>query len=128
LKKPIDRDRLKAILHRFHNAETDREVLVVEDDPSMRQMLRRMLEKDGWPVREAENGVAALEALASHRPGLIILDLLMPVMDGLQVVEELQKHEDWRKIPVVVVSAKELTQEDRHRLHDHVRTILQKGS
>ena len=88
---------------------------MVEDDPTMREMLCRMLENKDWTVAEAENGLAALENITHCQPSLIILDLKMPVMDGFQMVAELHKHEDWRKIPVVVVSAKELTSEDRQR-------------
>src|SRR6266704_513409 len=116
LKKPIDRERLVAVLKKYHRLEPPIQVLVVEDDSNMRQMLRRMLEQESWSVCEAPNGQAALECVARAQPSLIILDMLMPVMDGFQMVAELQKHEDWRKIPVVVVSAKELTQEDRVRL------------
>jgi CheY-like chemotaxis protein len=94
----------------------------------MRQMLRRMLQQESWTVSEAANGQAALESIARSQPSLIILDMLMPVMDGFEMVAELQKHEDWRKIPVVVVSAKELTQDERLRLQGCVKTILQKGS
>ncbi len=128
LKKPIDRKRLIALLQKYHRSEPPVAVLVVEDDSNMRQMLRRMLEQETWTVCEAANGKAALECIARARPSLIILDMLMPVMDGFQMVAELQKHEDWRKIPVVVVSAKELTKEDRLRLQGCVTTILQKGS
>jgi signal transduction histidine kinase/CheY-like chemotaxis protein len=128
LKKPIDRERLIAVLKKYHRLEPPIQVLVVEDDSNMRQMLRRMLEQESWAVCEAPNGQAALECVARAQPSLIILDMLMPVMDGFQMVAELQKHEDWRKIPVVVVSAKELTQEDRVRLQGCVTTILEKGS
>jgi CheY-like chemotaxis protein len=100
---------------------------VVEDDPAMREMICRMLSNKDWTVSEAENGLAALESIARCQPSLIILDLKMPVMDGFQMIAELHKHEDWRKIPVVVVSAKELTAEDRQRLQGHVIKILQKG-
>jgi len=78
-------------------------------------------------VAEAENGLAALKSITHCQPSLIILDLKMPVMDGFEMIAELRKHEDWRKIPVVVVSAKELTPEDRQRLQGHVMKILQKG-
>jgi CheY-like chemotaxis protein len=78
-------------------------------------------------VAEAANGLAALESITHSRPSLIILDLSMPVMDGFEMIGELRKHEDWRKIPVVVVSAKDLTPEDRQRLQGHVLRILQKG-
>ena len=128
LRKPIDRDRLVAVLKKYHRLNPPIQVLIVEDDPAMREMLRRMLERENWDVTEAENGLAALEKIAQAQPSLIILDLMMPIMDGFQMVAELQKHDDWRKIPVVVVSAKELTPEDRKRLQGHVETILQKGS
>ena len=93
----------------------------------MRELLCRILENKEWSVAKAENGLAALESITRCQPSLIILDLKMPVMDGFQMIAELRKHEDWRKIPVVVVSAKELTAEDRERLQGHVLKILQKG-
>jgi CheY-like chemotaxis protein len=102
-------------------------VLVVEDDPNMREMFTRMLTSDDLTVAQAENGLAALELITQQPPSLIILDLRMPVMDGFQFIGELHKHEDWRKIPVVVVSAKELSPDDRARLQGHVQEILQKG-
>jgi CheY-like chemotaxis protein len=128
LKKPIDRERLIAVLQKYQRLDPPIEVLIVEDDSNMREMLRRMLEEESWSVSEAANGQAALELVAHSKPSLIILDMLMPVMDGFQMVAELQKHETWRKIPVVVVSAKELTEADRAKLQGCVTTILQKGS
>ena len=127
LKKPIERERLLAVIHKYHPPQHPVQVLVVEDDPTMRDMLRRMLERENWEVTEAPNGLAALESITHRRPSLIILDLMMPVMDGFEMLNELQKHDDWRKIPVVVVSAKELSAEERLRLQGHVQTILQKG-
>ncbi len=127
LQKPIDRGRLIAVLKRYHQVRPSNHVLVVEDDSAMREMICRMLSDKDWTVAEAENGLAALESIARCQPSLIILDLKMPVMDGFQMIAELHKHEDWRKIPVVVVSAKELTSEDRQRLQGHVQKILQKG-
>jgi len=127
LQKPIDRGRLVAVLKRYHQFRPPNRVLVVEDDAPMREMICRMLNDKDWTVAEAENGLAALESIARCPPALIILDLKMPVMDGFQMIAELHKHEDWRKIPVVVVSAAELTAEDRQRLQGHVKKILQKG-
>ena len=127
LQKPIDPKRLLSVLKKYHRLRPSNHVLVVEDDPAMREMLCRMLEREEWTVARAENGLAALESIARAQPALIILDLKMPVMDGFQMIAELHKHEDWRKIPVVVISAKELTPEDRQRLQGHVKTILQKG-
>ena len=77
---------------------------------------------------EATNGREALERLSGIQPGLILLDLMMPQMDGFQFVEELRKHETWRAIPIVVVTAKDLTPEDRARLNGCVEQILQKGA
>ena len=94
----------------------------------MREMLRRRLEKEGWKVIEAENGRAGLERMAESRPELILLDLMMPEMDGFQFLDEVRKHEGWRSIPVIVVTAKELTPEDRQRLNGSVEKILQKGA
>ena len=127
LQKPIDRERLVSVLRRYYRLQPAKEVLVVEDDPQMRAMLCRMLQDKDWTVTQAENGLDALESITHCQPSLIVLDLKMPVMDGFDMVAELNKHDDWRKIPVVVVSAKELTSEDRQRLGGHVEKILQKG-
>jgi signal transduction histidine kinase/DNA-binding response OmpR family regulator/HAMP domain-containing protein len=124
--KPIDRDRLTAILQKYRSAPPPFRVLVVEDEAVIREMMRRTLEKEGWAVIEAENGRAALERVAENPPGLILLDLMMPEMDGFQFVTELRKNKAWRAIPVVVVTAKDLTVEDRLRLNSYVERILQK--
>ena len=127
LQKPIDPKRLIGVLKKYHRVRPSNRVLVVEDDAAMREMLCRMLEHEEWTVARAENGLAALESITRDQPSLIILDLKMPVMDGFQMIAQLHKHEDWRKIPVVVISAKELTPEDRQLLQGHVKRILQKG-
>jgi hypothetical protein len=128
LTKPIDRDRLTAILKRHVGQEQSRSVLIVEDDADTREVTRRILELGGWSVVEAENGRIGLERLASVRPGVILLDLMMPEMDGFEFVSELRKNPEWKLIPVVVVTAKDLTFEDRARLNGQVGLILQKGS
>jgi CheY-like chemotaxis protein len=126
--KPIDWERLAVILRKYHCAHPPCPVLVVEDDAVMREMLRRRLENEGWLVREAEQGRAALARVAEQAPELILLDLMMPEMDGFQFVEELRKHEAWRSIPIVVITAKDLTEEDHLRLNGYVEKILQKGA
>jgi signal transduction histidine kinase/DNA-binding response OmpR family regulator len=128
LTKPVDRDRLVAILQKYRREDPSRPVLVVEDDAATREMLRRMLDKEGWRVTDAEHGRVALERIAAHRPALILLDLMMPEMDGFQFVEEVRTQEAWRSIPIVVVTAKDLTEEDRLRLNGYVEKILQKGA
>ena len=126
--KPIDRDRLVDILKKYQCKHPPCPVLIVEDDNATREMMRRMLEKERWVVTEAENGQVALQRVAENQPELIILDLMMPEMDGFQFIEALRKHEEWRHIPIVVVTVKDLTQEDRLRLNGYVEAILQKGA
>src|SRR4029077_13332369 len=126
LTKPINWDRLVAIFQRYDCARPPCPLLVVEDDPVMRDMLRRRLEKEDWMVIEAENGRVALERMTERRPGLILLDLMMPGMDGFPVFDEIRKHKDLHTIPVIVVTAKELSAQDRQRLNGFVEKILQK--
>ena len=128
LTKPVDRDRLVAILKKYQSADQAHLVLVVEDDSAAREILQRTLEKEGWTVTTAENGRVALQRVAEQQPALILLDLMMPEMDGFQVVEALREREGWRSIPIVVVTAKNLTAEDHSRLNGYVEKILQKGA
>ncbi|MBI4321772.1 MAG: response regulator [Chloroflexi bacterium] len=126
--KPVDKDRLVTILKRYQRGQVPLHILVVEDDSPTREMLSRMLKKEGWTAAEAENGLVGLERMTEKRPELILLDLLMPEMDGFEFVLELRKRDDWRTIPVVVVTAKDLTVEDHLRLTGYVEKILQKGT
>jgi CheY-like chemotaxis protein/anti-sigma regulatory factor (Ser/Thr protein kinase) len=128
LTKPLDRDRLATVIDRYRVEQSPCRVLLVEDDEPTREMMRRKLQKNGLEVVEAENGQVALERVAERIPDLILLDLMMPVMDGFQFAAELRKHPEWRKIPVVVLSAKELTGEDRLQLNGYVEKVLQKGA
>jgi signal transduction histidine kinase/CheY-like chemotaxis protein len=128
LLKPIDRNLLTTTLHKYELEPNADVILIVEDEPTIREMTRRQLEKDNWQVLEAENGIKALEILTSHQPGLILLDLMMPEMDGFEFVNELRKQPLWREIPVVVLTAKELTQKDIAQLNGYVERIVQKGS
>jgi signal transduction histidine kinase/DNA-binding response OmpR family regulator/HAMP domain-containing protein len=128
LTKPVDRERLLSIITRYQHGASASSVLVVEDDPGTRQMFVRMLEKEGWKVTEAENGRAALQQMERSRPNLVMLDLMMPEMDGFEFIVEMRKQEAWRQIPVLVVTAKELDPEDHMRLTGYVQKILQKGA
>ncbi len=128
LTKPVDRERLAAIVRKYRRAGTPDLVLVVEDDPATRAMLRTTLERDGWEVAEAENGRVGLQAVARREPRLVLLDLMMPEMDGFQFVTELRRTEEGRRIPVIVLTAKDVTAEDRRRLTGSVEVILQKGA
>ncbi|MEP6714940.1 MAG: response regulator [Terriglobia bacterium] len=125
--KPVDRDRLASILKRFQRPGAN-SALIVEDDPDSRDMIRRMLEVDGWKVREANNGIEGLEEMNRERPSVILLDLMMPRMDGFQFLDELHLHPEWKDVPVLVITAKELTSEEREKLNGNVSRVLQKGS
>ena len=127
LTKPIDRNQLVALLHKHSHGRAPGKVLLVEDEPVSRQMLARLMQKEGWAVIEAENGRVALERLERERPALILLDLMMPVLDGFEFVNEMRKIEANRSIPIIVVTALDLTPEDHRRLSGHVEAILQKG-
>jgi CheY-like chemotaxis protein len=114
LSKPIDRNQLLSVLKKYCSPGTAGVALVVEDEPSARELLRRMLEDDGWKVQVAGDGRKALESLAqSPPPALILLDLMMPEMDGFEFLAEMRQHPEWKSIPVVVLTAKDLTPEDR---------------
>jgi CheY-like chemotaxis protein len=125
--KPINRDRLLGVLRKHHQSHLPCHVLVVEDEPSIRQMVRRVLDKEGWTVQEAENGRQGLEAVAKHPPSIILLDLMMPIMNGFDFLRELRRNEQWRRIPVVVLTAKDLTNDERAQLKGNVELVLQKG-
>ena len=128
LTKPIQRERLLAVLEKYRRHPQPGPVLVVEDDPDTREILRRLLEKEGCQVIAAENGRVALERLAESQPMLILLDLMMPEMDGFQFIDRVRQHENWRTIPIVVVTAKDLTKEDRLRLNGYVLEIIRKNA
>jgi CheY-like chemotaxis protein len=124
--KPVNRKRLSQILKKY--IATDPSVLVVEDDTSARSMTRSIFEREGWKVAEAENGKVALELLKYERPTLILLDLMMPEMDGFEFAERIRLHPEWRSIPLVVVTAKDLSAEERRRLTGSVETVLHKSA
>jgi CheY-like chemotaxis protein len=126
--KPVDPDRLAAVLKRYRGDSAARRVLVVDDDPDLRQHLRGVLEKEGLEVDEAGDGRAALTRLDEQWPGLILLDLLMPEMDGFAFLAELQRRGEGRSVPVVVLTAKDLTAAERQRLSGPIGKILRKGS
>jgi CheY-like chemotaxis protein len=128
LSKPVDRDHLLKILNRICPDKSSKPILVVEDDASMRNMLSRILVKEGWKVTEAANGKIALEQVSREVPSMILLDLLMPVMDGFAFLRELRNEADWRDIPVLVITSKDITKKEKQLLKDKVVTVLKKGA
>jgi PAS domain S-box-containing protein len=128
LSKPIDRDRLASVMAKHRRATGTSQVLIVEDDPTTRDVLSRSLVKQGWDVAEAANGRQALERVQHHEPALILLDLMMPEMNGFEFIIELRNHEQWQHVPVVVLTSKDLTNEERTMLTGKVERIVQKGA
>jgi CheY-like chemotaxis protein len=126
LTKPVERQRLVSVLKRYRHDHSSCNVLIVDDDPSTRRMLRQMLDRESFEVAEAENGRVALEKVAQCRPSVILLDLIMPQMDGFEFVTNVRSREEWRDIPVVVLTAKDITPQDRLRLDRHVTRVIQK--
>lgn len=125
LTKPVERRHLASVIERYAPAGGET-VLVVEDDPSVREVLKRSLEQDGRRVLEAENGRVALELLDDALPDLVLLDLIMPEMDGFEFLDALREQPKYRALPVVVLTAMDLTEEDRRRLNGGVERILSK--
>ena len=127
LTKPVDRERLTAMLRKYARSSSPT-VLVVEDDAPTRAVLSRTLEQDGWSVVEAENGRVALERLKGRDPAVVLLDLMMPEMDGFEFLEAFRARPEGRSVPVVVITAKDLTDEDRRRLNGGVERVVAKGA
>ena len=127
LSKPVDWGRLAGLIKHF-GAGDSRQVLVVEDEAGAREMIERALKKDGWAVASAENGRVALDKISASRPSLILLDLMMPEMDGFEFLNRLRHNPAWQNIPVIVLTAKDLTADERRRLNGQVQDVLQKGA
>jgi signal transduction histidine kinase/DNA-binding response OmpR family regulator len=125
--KPIDRERLVSLLHDISRPAA-RSVLLVDDDEIMRESVRRVLEAEHWEVATAANGKEALERLAGLDPDVIVLDLMMPVMDGFEFLHEMRAHADWRDIPVLVLTARDVTAEEQQRLNGHVDRVMRKSA
>ena len=125
LVKPLDREQMRRVLRRLCKVGAGR-LLLIEDEVATRDAIRRTLERDGWNVDVAADGTEALGALNHSQPDAIILDLLMPGMDGFEFLQSLRTHEQWRNVPVVVLTAKDLTVEDHERLQGGVQKVLRK--
>jgi CheY-like chemotaxis protein/two-component sensor histidine kinase len=127
LSKPVDRDALDRVLDRFRPDHQPGDVLIVEDEESLRQMLVRLVERNGWIARQAGHGGIAIKLVEAKVPDLIFLDLMMPEIDGFEFLGWLRSHPLASATPVVVVTAKELMEEDRIRLRGLVVDVVSKG-
>jgi CheY-like chemotaxis protein len=128
LVKPIDHERLRSVLHGLDSLKKagDGTVLVVDDDPALRDVLSSLLAEDGWRVTTASDGEAALSAIEHERPTAMVLDLMMPRVDGFEVLRTLRARPATRDLPVIVVTAKDLTEEDRQRLAQSAERVIVK--
>ena len=125
--KPVDRQRLTAILREHCAGPSSASILVVEDDLPTREALCRSLASMGYVAHAAVNGRSGLDWLANHpAPSLILLDLMMPEMDGFEFLRELRKRPAFVDVPVIVVTAKELTAEDVRILSGQTERIIAK--
>ena len=127
LRKPIERSALIAVLNRA-KSPAQKCVLVVDDDPDALDLAAAMIEGGGYQIQTATNGREALDAITQRRPDAIILDLMLPEMDGFEVVHRLSLNPDWRSIPVVLLTARDLSHEERRALDIVTARIVQKGS
>jgi PAS domain S-box-containing protein len=127
IQKPVDRKKLRGFIERYAK-EKGNSVLIVEDDPSARANIRSSLEKANWKVTEAENGLIGLSAVKSKEFDLILLDLMMPVMDGFEFLHKLRVSDSPSAgAPVIVITAKDLDGQDRARLAGSVDEIVVKS-
>jgi len=127
LTKPVDRAQLSALMHSLLRREGP--ILLVEDDASARELISQSVEKMGLAVAAVVNGRQALTWLGAHpEPAMILLDLVMPEMDGFEVLDALAARADWRDIPVIVITAKQLTAAERERLLRQAQKIIAKGA
>jgi CheY-like chemotaxis protein/anti-sigma regulatory factor (Ser/Thr protein kinase) len=123
--KPFDRKGLASKVRKYMSG-TSSKVLVIEDNDASREIMRSILEGADWAVKEAENGKIGLEQFEDEQPDLILLDLMMPVMDGFEFVSKLRRLEKGKDVPVIVISAKDLSDEERRQLSGMVENIIQK--
>jgi threonine synthase len=104
-------------------------VAIIEDEPDAARLLRRIIQaRANYQIFEASNGRTGLDLIQRERPDLVLLDLMMPEMDGFTVLSRMKEDEETADIPVIVITAKELTAQERRRLSGHVESLLQKGS
>jgi CheY-like chemotaxis protein len=128
LVKPIDHERLRNVLRALGglHAGGDGSILIVDDDPALLDVLSTLLTEDGWRVATATDGEAALAAVERERPTAMVLDLMMPRVDGFQVLQALRRRPSTRELPVIVVTAKDLSDEDRERLARNAERVILK--
>jgi threonine synthase len=126
-RSPAPREGLMTALNRLDGRV--KRVAIIEDEPDAARLLRRILQARGkYQVFEARDGRDGLDLIRRERPDLILLDLMMPELDGFTLLEIVKSEEELRNVPIIVVTAKELTSAERRRLGGQVESLLEKGS
>ena len=123
--KPVSRRQLISEIQKIGKPET-RSIMIVDDNEIDRQEIRRIIEEEGLKPIVAGDGAACLELIKIHVPDVLVLDLMMPEPDGFAVLEKIRSNPDTRSLPVIVVTAKDLTEEDRNKLSGNVFSVLEK--
>jgi signal transduction histidine kinase/DNA-binding response OmpR family regulator/HAMP domain-containing protein len=124
LVKPVDRDALTRVLHKFEGR--GKQVLICDDDPNLIELTRQLLEEDGWTVRAATNGQEALDEIGRERPDALLLDLMMPVMDGFETLNRLRAEVATADLPVIIITAKDLAGDELEALRDNASRVIEK--
>jgi threonine synthase len=123
--------REEGLLAALSNVSLDKfpRIAIVDDEPQVRRLIRRILQSQGnYTLFEAADGKSAIEMILKERPNLVILDLMMPEVDGFTVMETMQAHKETCDIPIIVITAKELTGAEKERLKGHIQSLMQKGN
>ena len=126
--KPVNWEKLREVLARVQKDAAKGDVLIVDDDEDTRKRVRSLLAKNGWTVTEAENGRAALDEVKRHVPSIVLLDLNMPEMDGFTFLRQFRTTPEWAAVPVVVMTARDLSVVERAELKGGGARVLEKGS
>jgi signal transduction histidine kinase/DNA-binding response OmpR family regulator len=127
LSKPVDKERLIKVVDKHIARSARGPILVIEDDPDALEITCDLLVQAGWSVQAAENSTEAIEVIEKNPPMLILLDLMMPEMDGFEVIKKLRYHPQWQLIPIIVITSVELSTSEYAQLSKQVQNIFQKG-
>jgi CheY-like chemotaxis protein len=124
--KPVDPDQLVSTLEAIADGR-EKDVLIVDDDVATRNLFRRILTREGWYVREASDGSRALTLLDNHKPTLMVLDIMMPNLDGFEVLKTVRTRQDLADLPVIVATSKDLTRAELDWLKANAGEVIRKG-
>jgi signal transduction histidine kinase/DNA-binding response OmpR family regulator len=127
LAKPVDKERLLKVVDKHIARSARGPILVIEDDPDTLEITCDLLVQAGWSVQAAESSQEAIGIIEKSPPMLILLDLMMPEMDGFEVIKKLRYHPQWQLIPIIVITSVELSTSEYAQLSKQVQNIFQKG-